>query len=163
MAMGSILRERNLLEEAFTVLHDGVRYSDHPGLNLEAGLVYSANGQVNDAREQFLLALKKDPTLAPAEYYLGFLAVHDGDRDGAINWYRKAVEHDPSYVTVRVHLADLLMQRKDAAGAEEQLREALQWSPVSIEALESRVQLAVLTNDQSAMVIWGEMLKKAKQ
>src|SRR3989344_2180373 len=149
MAIGSILRERNLLADAFTVLHDGVSYSDHPGLNIEAGLVYSANGQVEDARQQFQTALKKNPKLAPADYYLGFLEADAGNDAGAIEWYEKAINHDPSYVTVRVHLADLLIKQKKYDEAGDQLTEALRWNPVSVEALEQRVRLAEIEKDKS--------------
>jgi len=160
IAMGSVLRERNQLPEAFEVLHDGARFSDHPALNVEAGMVYSASGQVEDAREQFRMALKKNPFLAPAEYYLGFLDAHDGNEDGAIEWYRKAIEHDPSYVTVRVHLSELLMKRKDFSGAEEQLQEALKWNPVSIEALEAMVELKKLQKNSADVTYWQSVLEQ---
>jgi tetratricopeptide (TPR) repeat protein len=163
MAMGSILRERNQLPEAFTVLHDGARYSDHPGLNIEAGLVYSANGQMDDAREQFRMALSKDPTLAPAEYYLGFLDAHDGNEASAISWYKKAIGHDPSYVTVRVHLAELLMKNKNFAEAEDQLNEALKWNPVSVEALQAMVELKKLQKNSADLIYWQSVLKKAEE
>lgn len=159
-AMGSVLRERNQLQEAFTVLHDGARFSDHPALNVEAGLVYSANGQVDDAREQFRMALKKNPLLAPAEYYLGFLDAYDGNETGAISWYRKAIGHDPSYVTVRVHLADLLMKNKNFTEAEDQLHEALKWNPVSIEALEAMVELKKLQKNSADVMYWQSVLEE---
>lgn len=149
MAMASILRERNDLENAFIILRDGNRYSGHPGLNVEAGLVYAAAGQVEDAREQFEMALKKNPTLPPPLYYLGFLDEYEGKIDAAIAHYRQAVENDSSYVTARAHLAVLLMEQKKFEEAKTQLLEAEKWNPVSPEVIETLIEFARQTGDNA--------------
>ncbi len=141
MAMGSILRERNELEDAFTVLHDGAKYSTHPGLNVEAGLVYSAAGQVADARQQFQMALKKNPTLPPPLYYLGFLDEYEGNNSAAMLHYMQAVANDPSYVTARVHLAGLQIKQKKFDDARAQLLAAYGWNPVSGEVIDALIEL----------------------
>lgn len=154
MAMGSVLRERNQLEEAFKVLHDGARYSDHPGLNIEAGLVYASAGQVDDARAQFQLALQKNPDLAPAMNYLGGLDAHDGKTASAMEWYRKAIERDPSFVSVRVHLARLLIAEKKYDDAFDQLTSASAWNPVSFEVIDAFIDLELLRKNASEVERW---------
>ncbi len=154
MALGSILRERNQLAEAFEILRDGAKYSEHPGLNIEAGLVYSSAGQTDDAREQFRIALQKNPHLAPALFYLGFLDAHDGQTDRAIEWYMKAITEDPSYVTVRVHLADLLIKQQRYDEAHRELTAAYDWNPVSAEVITAFIALETARNNQAEVQRW---------
>ena len=160
MAMGSVLRERNQLVEAFKVLHDGTKYSDHPGLNIEAGLVYASAGQVSDARQQFHLALQKNPDLAPAMNYLGGLDEHDGDTASAMDWYQKAILSDPSFVSVRVHLARLLMKTGKLDEAFSQLTSAYSWNPVSFEVIDAFIALETLRKNVSEVGRWNEWKMK---
>lgn len=163
MAFASVLRERNQLSEAFAILHEGARTSDHPGLNVEAGLIYAAAGQVSDAREQFAMALRKDLTLATAMYYLGFLDEHDGDETGAIGWYRKAIVSDPSYVTVHVHLARLLMTQKTSESlqeAKDQLLQAMHWNPVSVETMQALIDLETVRGNPAEVEQWKTRLQE---
>ncbi len=160
MALASIFRDQNRLSDAFTIVHEGARYSDHPGLNIEAGLVYSANGEVANAKSQFAMALKKNPTLAPAMFYLGFLEEHDHEESAAIAWYEKAIVADPSYVTVRVHLAELLIVQSEFEEAEKQLAEALKWNSVSVEAMQGMIDLETARKDSAQANYWKEMLMR---
>ncbi len=154
MALGSILRERNQLKEAFDILHAGARFSDHPGLNIEAGLVYSAAGQADDAREQFRIALNKNPQLAPALFYLGFLDEHDSKIDSAIDFYKKAIDEDPSYVTVRVHLARLLIKKGKFEEAQNELTAAYAWNPVSAEVISAFTTLETARKNPGEVKRW---------
>ncbi len=154
MALGSILRDRNQLEEAFEILRDGARFSDHPGLNVEAGMVYAAAGQTHDARDQFRTAMQKNPHLAPALFYLGFLDEHDGNMDRAIEWYAKAIAEDPSYVTVRVHRANILMQLQRYEEAEHELSAAYGWNQVSAEVIDAFIALETARRNSEAVEQW---------
>ncbi len=160
-ALANIFRDRNQLPEAFALVHEGARVSNHPALNIEAGLIYSAAGQVAEAREQFQLALQKNEELASAMYYLGFLDEHNGATASAENWYRKAIASDPSYVTARVHLARLLLEKHMDHEAEKQLDEALRWNPVSVETLQAHVDLARATGTSEDIDRWTERLRDA--
>ncbi len=159
MALASVLRERNDLTGAFDILKEGLRYSDHPGLNLEAGLVYMASGQTEDAREQFEAARMKEPSIATSYFYLGFLDDYDKKTDNAIAHYTKAVALDPSYVSARVSLARHLIRRKQFADARSQLLQALTWNPVSTETLSALTELAHAQGRKDEATQWQQTLE----
>lgn len=156
MAMASILLERNRAEEAFAILKEGLRYNDSPGLHLQAGLIYSATGQISDAREQFEKVLQLSPHLSPPMYYLGFLDETAGNDESAMNWYRKAIDNDSSHVPARTHLAALLMKRREYTEAKIQLTEAFEWNKMSLEVTDGMIDLAKARNDAAGVQHWTQ-------
>jgi Flp pilus assembly protein TadD len=136
-----LYRTEGNFQKAFSILKEGLQYGDSPMLRMEAGLTYSAAGQVDDARTQFEAVMEEEPENPDAVYYLGFLDEHDGNIDGAIAYYEKAVAQDPSYVVARTALGNLLLQKGNRDGAQEQYEESIQWNP---NATDAYIGLAVI-------------------
>ncbi len=150
----SILRERNQLEEAFALAREGLRYGKDANLYIEAALIYTEAGLIEDARENFLKALALNPVSTIAEFYLGVLDEHEGNTEKAERRYAKAVENDSSHISARVALARLLLKRSSVAEAERQLHDSLAWNPVSLEASEAMIALADAKNDAAMRDYW---------
>lgn len=159
-ALANVLLERNQFPEAFHVLQEGSRYSDHPELQYDAGLVYSAVGQIDDARTQFLHVLAKNPDHAPAMNALGALDEHEGKMQSAMEWYRKAISADPSFIGVRVHLAQLLMKAGKLDDALSQLTVAYSWNPVSLEVIDALIDVETHWKNASEVERWREWRKR---
>lgn len=63
--------------------------------NLELGIGYLRQGNLQAARDKLLRAIKEEPNLATAHSALGLVYERLEDPDGALREYRKAVDLDP--------------------------------------------------------------------
>jgi protein O-mannosyl-transferase len=129
--LAQALRQLGRPLEGFEVLREGLQYGDDVSYHLEAGNIYAANGQVNDAIQEFTKASQMKPDLPESYFSIGNLEEHRGSTDLALEYYHKALSLDPSYVGARVRIADVLIDRGELGDAEEQLIAALEWNPSS--------------------------------
>lgn len=148
--LSSIYRLRDDTQKAFAILKEGLRYGDSAKLTTEAGLIYSATGQVEEARVQFSDALRMDPTNPEPLYYLGFLDEHDGKKQNAMEHYAQAIEIDPTYVVARTAFGNLLLEKGDGARAEEQFRTSITLNPNAVDAHIGLAVILSLKGDEEA-------------
>jgi tetratricopeptide (TPR) repeat protein len=137
VGLGNIYRKQGRLEEAFTVLKDGLAYTDHMLLHLYVGFVYSKAGHIADAEEQFTIATTMDPLNPEPIFSLGSLYEQTGREERALPLYEQAVALDSSYVIARVKLGTLYQKAGRISEARQQFEEALQWNVNSVEAKEA--------------------------
>jgi len=136
VGLATIYRHQNKLPEAFEVLKEGLKYTDHMLLHLHAGYVYAKSGQVADAREQLQIAMEMEPNNPEPIFSLGSLLEKTGKPLEAIPLYEKAVALDDSYVIAHARLGMLYLENGREEEAREQFEAALKWNKFSPEARE---------------------------
>ena len=93
------------------------------------GLVLKAQGDVDDAIEEFRTAIRLDPDDAPPHHNLGIILRDQGDVDGAVEEFRTAIRLDPDNVPAHVGLGVVLGEQGDADGEMEEYRVAIRLDP----------------------------------
>jgi tetratricopeptide (TPR) repeat protein len=76
-------------------------------IDLSEGRAALQKGELQEAQAKFEHAVKLQPKSAPAQHFLGIALERQGDNDGAIAAYQKAVELNPGDVSSRQSLARL--------------------------------------------------------
>ncbi|MEO8378131.1 MAG: tetratricopeptide repeat protein [Acidobacteriota bacterium] len=92
-----------------------------PEAAFNAGLLLAANGQSAEAIAQYERALTMRPNFAVAWFRLGEARGECGDRAGAIDAFRRALEIDPSLERARSSIVQALRATGNAAEAERYL------------------------------------------
>lgn len=64
--------------------------------NVQLGLGYLQQGDVQRSKQKLLSAIQQDPNSAPAQGAMGYFAETTGNTAAAENYYRKAVELNPT-------------------------------------------------------------------
>lgn len=90
----------------------------------DKALELAQSGQNVEARENFLIALKLNPSFAEAWNNLGTLSFFENKLDEAKMQYERAVELLPEYVDAHFNLALLLLKTGDSAGAKTHMERA---------------------------------------
>ncbi|HWE23878.1 MAG TPA: tetratricopeptide repeat protein [Myxococcales bacterium] len=77
-------------------------------------------GRLREAREEIDRALQADPTSLIMHHVAASIRLFDRDYDGALQWFRKALEIDPAFTPALLQLAELFrLQGKYAEAAAE--------------------------------------------
>jgi tetratricopeptide (TPR) repeat protein len=74
------------------------------------GVIQFQQGNYEEALRQFKKAISRDGGLADSRYYLGETYMKLGDREKAIEAYRKTLEVDPNYLSARAKLDVLVTE-----------------------------------------------------
>jgi tetratricopeptide (TPR) repeat protein len=120
--LGTTLRKQKQFDEATTALRRAVELRPHdPFFGNLLALTLRDAGQTAAAAALFVQVAATAPDYAPASYNLGNLLFREGDLDGAIQAFRRAVAIEPADVRHVANLGDALSR----AGQHE---EALAWS-----------------------------------
>lgn len=98
------------------------------------GVALAAEGNLQEAVEQYQNALRIRPIYAEAQSNLGVALVRLGRVAEAIPHYREALRIWPTYATAHKNLGTALMQAGDSGAAIQQYRVALQIRPDDAEA-----------------------------
>jgi tetratricopeptide (TPR) repeat protein len=85
------------LQEAAGIFGDAVKRSPTPGILLGAALVAHLQSRLEEARQHLVAALRIDPSLTAASVLLGEVLHRQGDIDGAILAYERALERAPDH------------------------------------------------------------------
>ncbi len=116
----------------------------NPTLHLNLGRAYMAAGDppsLDQARIQFLEALKIEPRYTPARLALGELQLARGENPQAVQNAEEVINQDQTNMTARLIRASGLMRMRENQRAREELNAVLKMYPKSNEA---RFQLAEL-------------------
>jgi len=100
------------------------------------GAAYQGLKQNGRALEQFrkaAAAAKRQGITYEAQFhrYIGDVLLAMGNRTGALDEYRKAVELDPADTDARMSVASVLISDKDRKGAEKELSQAVERDPAN--------------------------------
>ncbi|MCF8236916.1 MAG: tetratricopeptide repeat protein [Saprospiraceae bacterium] len=107
-ALAEYLQDQGRYQDALDVYRDLVlRNPQYADAIYNSGLIYLEMDSLQDARKQFDLALKVDPTRSLAYFARGNVLEQLGDLNGAISDYKQALVLDPSMERAKKALAQL--------------------------------------------------------
>ena len=110
--------------QATTTSNAGV--SDRVNLRSQLGIIYAQNGQIEDARKEFVRLLEEPTGRAAALTNLGNLAVLEGKVDVALENYTQAAALDPEDGGILLNLGLAHKQAGNDAEAERVFQKALE-------------------------------------
>jgi len=142
MNLGLALARTGHRREAETALTRAVAL--HPGmaeLHADAGLAYESLGLYDAARHAFREALDRDAAHLVALCGLARLTLHEGDREGAIGLYRRAIDVDPLSPDTFLGLQEAVYDERDPEPALEAITHAVTFRP---DHLRSRFLMGIL-------------------
>jgi len=109
--------------------------ANQPGGRLNLAVLYGNQNKPEKAREQYLIALKKDPTFVPALMNLATVANQAGSNQEAETYLRKVIDFQPEYAEGWYSLGLLLAEEGDLNGSTESLGKAAELAPSDIRML----------------------------
>ena len=98
------------------------------------GVIYLAEGRMEEAIEYYKTALKIDPYHTETHINLGSVYKAQGRIDKAIEHFKAALTVDLNFVNAYVYLGDAYMKKGNIKEAEEQFRTALRLNPYNVQA-----------------------------
>jgi tetratricopeptide (TPR) repeat protein len=81
------------------------------------GVEHHRRGEIDQAMDDFNMALKFDPTYATAYYNRGVAYYDKGDRDSALAYYSRAIELNPRYADALYNRGIVRKEKGDLDGA----------------------------------------------
>jgi tetratricopeptide (TPR) repeat protein len=137
------------------------RFPESPWLHVLLGNAYQQKDQNDEARQEYLEALRRDPALPSVNFLVGYLAYHADQYGIAADYFRKEVAVTPAYSDANLFLGESLRMLGRAEDAIAPLRQALALGPRS--ALTYKTLGAVLTEtgrleDAAAVLEKGEQI-----
>jgi len=136
-------------------IREKVKRLKHPPSNIKLGLIFLENNLINDAIEQFELALSVDPDSGDALNKLGLAYIKVGQNKTAIKHFKTALEKGYNYADVYHNLGLALLNEKEYYNALSNFQEAIRINPKYHQA---RYNLAIvylesILTDQSEDVL----------
>ena len=98
------------------------------------GMALQALGEVDEAMENYRLALQLKPDYAAAHNNLGTLLESNGAADEALEHFRRALAAQPDFAQAHYNVANALQARGDLDGAVQHFRQALEADRNYVEA-----------------------------
>ena len=123
------LIEKKQWAEAIPILRQALVRQDDPVAHYALATSLSANGQEQEAVEQYRKACAQDSRHAAWFYHLAVSLANTGDLDGAISNLRKAIALDPSDAAAESDLGTLLFEGGQAQEGYEHLHKAVTMAP----------------------------------
>jgi Flp pilus assembly protein TadD len=106
-----------------------------PLLRYKLGMALDRAGDIDGERAILEQSVAIDPTLAVAQYQLGYLAGRRGDSVDAEKRFRIALKAAPGYVSAWISLAAILGMESQLPEAREAIAQALRLDPTNEDAL----------------------------
>jgi len=96
--IANLYSKQDMDEKYISVIQEGRKeYPENADLILYELNYYLVNQKFDEAKENLLLALEKDPDNKQLHFSLGVVYDNLGVKDGAVAAYKKAIELDPNY------------------------------------------------------------------
>jgi tetratricopeptide (TPR) repeat protein len=129
---GLALYDQGRFAEAAAAFEESLSRAEDAGTRTNLANALRRLGRSDEAFDEYLRALQRDPRVAQAWYGLGNL-LRDDRRDlhSAVDAWRRAIEADPRYAEAHANLGAALLDLGDAAGAAAELEAALSLAPES--------------------------------
>ena len=126
----SVLHKETIDEiELMFQIRDKVKKLKHSPSNIKLGLIFLQNNLVNDAIEQFELALSIDPDSGEALNKLGLAYIKLGQNNTAMGYFKTAIEKGYKYADVYHNLGLALLNEKQHNKALNNFQEAIRINP----------------------------------
>ncbi len=93
------------------------------------GLVFLGRELLEEAKEEFLLALVKTPNYSPVYNHLGIVYLKLGMIDESIKNFQAALKIDPDFADYRHNLGTAFLEKKSYLEAEKEFQQALRLNP----------------------------------
>ena len=110
-------------------IRDKVKKLKHSPSNIKLGLIFLQNNLLEDAIEQFELALSIDPDSGEALNKLGLAYIKLGQNNTAMNYFKTALEKGYNYADVYHHLGLALLNEKQHSNALINFQESIRINP----------------------------------
>lgn len=120
---GDAVASLKLLEDALA------QYPGEPELRLAYGIGLQRTGRLNEAIENYKLAIEADPTQAGAFYNLGLCYMRLGNLVDSLDAFREAIIVEPLNGDAHKYLAEVLLKLGKAEQALPEFREAIRLKP----------------------------------
>lgn len=137
-------------------------YSDDIELMLQVGRALFREGEMDDAKDFFDIAVQQTPENAEAVAMVGYTQHRLGDEPAAIETLRKALQLDPDHSEARIYLGNILYDQGEYEAALYQLdrtKPEEHWDELGIwRLLELKKSHLRLKDDDPSLRIWEERL-----
>lgn len=110
------------------------------------GVAHFSLGQREQASKDLQMALRFDPRLDEAHYYLGLIAFRQGDMDGAFSAFTSAIQMNPENYKAHGYRGLVYMRKNDFPSAEASFLRALEVNPSDIVAKKNLDRLRKIQN-----------------
>jgi tetratricopeptide (TPR) repeat protein len=107
------------------------RFPESPWLHVLLGNVYMQKNKNDEARQEYLEALRRDPELPSVNFLVGYLSYQGEQYGTAADYFRKEIAVNPGYADASLFLGESLRQLGRAEDAVAPLRQALALNPRS--------------------------------
>jgi tetratricopeptide (TPR) repeat protein len=151
LAQGDKAMEAGHLDEAIIHYRQAIQtLPDTAYYHYKLSLALHKSGDAAGEKKELEEAIRLDPKLSTAQGALGYLLSREGDSDGAVEHFRKAVESTPQWTEAWINLAAELAVSARYAEARQAVATALQLDPQNERARKLSDQLAQDPNAQQA-------------
>ena len=103
--------------------------TEEAALLMEAGVIYRDSKRFQEARDVFKGVRALFPQSDLPEIALGTVAFQEGDFEGAIKHYRRALEINPRSAHAHAHLGEVYLFKMDKDTARQHVKKALELDP----------------------------------
>ena len=151
LAQGDKAMDAGHLDEAITQYRQAVQVMpDTAYYHYKLSVALNKNGDAEGEKKELEAAIRLDPKLSAAQGAMGYLLSSQGDPDGAVEHFRKAVETAPRWTDAWINLAAELAVSAHYAEAKQAIATALQLDPKNDRAHKLSDLLARDPNAQQA-------------
>jgi tetratricopeptide (TPR) repeat protein len=137
----SLMREdKDLGDKAAGVEHFKImmaKFPDSVWIHVLLGDAHFAISEDEDARREYLTAVKLMPDLFEPNFRLAYMAFEAGEDSSAVDYYRRALAVKPRHTEANIYLGEALRREGHLQEAAEQLRRAIQLDPKAALAYDS--------------------------
>ena len=144
----STIERNSIWRSEFALWTDCIEKSPHKGRpHYNLGYYYYTNGQVEKAVDEFELALKLDPKIAPAHFNLGVIDYNRGLLDEAADRFRKALTLHPQYAQAYAYLGEVYYRKGKSEEGLAEFERALRMDPNNVRTLTYMGQVYLRNGD----------------
>ncbi len=131
LILGTMTHARNYVwNDELSLWNDVVKKSPEKATGYyNLGVIYQDRGELDEAVQQYSLALQKDPAYALAHINLGIIYYSQGSVDKAVKQFRKAIENNPGFSKAHYNLGRVFHSRGNVKEAVEQYEIAIKIIP----------------------------------
>ncbi|HXI82939.1 MAG TPA: tetratricopeptide repeat protein [Verrucomicrobiae bacterium] len=132
--LAQALLNENRIPEALVHAQHAVEVAPSAETHRNLGIALTQAGEIQEATDEFNLALQLKPDMADAHCRLGVFLQREGKYEEAIRHYEQALQTDPDYADAHYNLGTALVRLDRMTEAMEQWEEALRIDPDYAEA-----------------------------
>jgi tetratricopeptide (TPR) repeat protein len=137
-------------EKLISFLRMQVRLRDDAGSHNTLAVMLAATGELEEAKQEYLMALSRDPLNLGIYLQLATLEKGIGDMDAAISYVRDYLNEKPGDASAQQRMGDLLRDSGDLDGAEAHYLQASLLENVPVQPTLKLVLIALRKGDENS-------------